>query len=181
MSRKAKMAGAIVAACLAAGIVVGVALKTRGDPRGPGGSSTSTSPRGAAADPAEPGGRRPAPRVAENAAMPDSKVIAYYFHRTVRCHTCLAIEDLSRQTIESVFGEQLAEGRIEWRPVNIEQKGNEHFEDDFELKNQSLVLVKLEGGKQADWKNLTSVWDLIQDHEKFVQYVREETSKYLRP
>ncbi len=155
---KAKATSAIVVLIVGTGIAAGLAVNASGDRRK------------ARNGPAAPG-----------APAPSSKVIAYYFHRTVRCPTCLAIEDLSRQTIESVFGEQLAEGRIEWRPVNIEQKGNEHFEDDFELKNQSLVLVKLEGGKQADWKNLTSVWDLIQDHEKFVQYVREETSKYLRP
>ncbi len=116
----------------------------------------------------------------EPAKTGSSKVIAYYFHRTVRCHTCLAIENLSKQTIENLFGEQLAEGRIEWRPVNIEQKGNEHFEDDYKLTTQSLVLVKLVDGKQADWKNLTSVWDLIDNHEKFVKYVQEELSRYIR-
>ena len=109
-----------------------------------------------------------------------TKVIAYYFHRTVRCHTCLAIEDLSRQTIENIFGEELGEGRIEWRPVNIEQKGNEHFEDDFKLKNQSLVLVQVVDGKEGAWKNLTSVWDLIGNPEAFIKYVQEELSKHLR-
>ena len=123
---------------------------------------------------------RPQDAEREPAKLGSSKVIAYYFHRTLRCHTCLAIEDLSKQTIENLFGEQLAEGRIEWRPVNIEQKGNEHFEDDYKLTTQSLVLVKLEDGKQGDWKNLTKVWDLIDNHEAFVKYVQEELSKYLQ-
>jgi hypothetical protein len=107
-------------------------------------------------------------------------VIAYYFHRTTRCHTCLAIEDLSKQTIENLFGEELAEGKVEWRPVNIEQKGNEHFEEDYKLSTQSLVLAKLVDGKQTDWKNLDDVWDLIGNQEAFIKYVQEELSKFLR-
>ncbi len=153
---KVKATSAVVALLAATGIVIGFVVKASGDRR-----------------------RASGPPAAAGASAASSKVIAYYFHRTVRCHTCLAIEDLSRQTIENLFGEQLAEGRIEWRPVNIEQKGNEHFEDDYKLMNQSLVLVKLADGKQADWKNLTKVWDLIDNHEAFVNYVQEELSKFM--
>ena len=79
-----------------------------------------------------------------------------------------------------MFTEEFAEGRVEWRPVNIEEKGNEHFENDYKLTTQSLVFVKLTDGKQADWKILTSVWELIDNQEKFIKYVQEELSKYLQ-
>ncbi len=175
MSKKAKVASVVVTLVIIAGVAVGYVVKAKADRRGASGppAAVDAAANGIKTAVAPDAGLEPA-------KTGSSKVIAYYFHRTVRCHTCLAIEDLSKQTIENLFGEQLAEGRIEWRPVNIEQKGNEHFEDDYKLTTQSLVLVKLVDGKQADWKNLTSVWDLIDNHEKFVKYVQEELSKYIR-
>ena len=107
------------------------------------------------------------------------KIIAYYFHRTARCHSCLTIEEYARQAIETGFALELQDGVVEWRPVNIEQKGNEHFEIDYSLSAQSLVVVKIENGKQAKWKTLSKVWDLLGDPTAFAKYVQGELRTYL--
>jgi len=108
-----------------------------------------------------------------------SKVVAYYFHRTIRCPTCLSIEKQSREAIELTYGGELRAGTLEWRAVNIEEAGNEHFEQDFELPSQSLVLAEMTGGRVRRWKNLTRVWELVEDPYGFQEYVATEVGAFL--
>ena len=107
------------------------------------------------------------------------RVVAYYFHTTYRCASCRAIEANSREAIENAFADQLKDGRLVWKVVNIEVKGNEHFAKDYNLYTKSLVLVNEVRGKPAQWKNLEKVWQLLQDKPKFLRYVQDEMRAYL--
>lgn len=107
------------------------------------------------------------------------RVIAYYFHTTYRCASCRAIEAYSREAIETAFAGQLKDGRLVWKVVNIEVKGNEHFVKDYGLYTKSVVLVNEVRGKPAEWKNLEKVWQLLRDKDKFLRYVQDETRVYL--
>jgi hypothetical protein len=107
------------------------------------------------------------------------RVIAYYFHTTYRCVSCRAIEAYSHEAIESAFADQIKDGRILWKVVNVEVKGNEHFVKDYGLYTKSLVLVNEVRGKPAAWKNLEKVWQLLQDKPKFLRYVQDETRSFL--
>ena len=57
------------------------------------------------------------------AADTDTKVIAYYFHVTVRCTTCRTIESYSREVIEQKFGADIAKGRLQYKLVNVQLPG----------------------------------------------------------
>lgn len=106
-------------------------------------------------------------------------VVAYYFHGTSRCVTCLRIEEYAREAIEVGFPEEIQSGALEWYAIDVEQPQNEHYITDYELTTRSLVLVDMDGGEQTRWKNLGRVWELVADKEAFVNYVREETQAYL--
>jgi hypothetical protein len=120
----------------------------------------------------------PAPARADT-TTPPHRVIAYYLHTTYRCVTCRKIEAYSREAIEAAFPQELKDGRLVWRVVNFEDKGNEHFVKDFQLYTKSLVLVDEVKGKQVRWKNLTKVWELLRDKGAFFGYVQGETRGYL--
>ena len=107
------------------------------------------------------------------------RVIVYYFHTTQRCASCRAIEAYSREAIEAAFAAELAEGRLVWKPVNLDVKGNGHFIEDYKLFTKSLILVNENRGKPAQWKNLEKVWQLLPDKAKFLRYVQEEARAYL--
>ncbi len=107
------------------------------------------------------------------------RVTAYYFHTTSRCASCRAIEAYSHEAIESAFADEIKDGRLVWRVVNIEVKGNEHFVKDYGLFTKSLVIVNEVRGKPAQWKNLEKVWQLLQDKPKFLRYVQDEMRGYL--
>jgi len=109
-----------------------------------------------------------------------SKVIAYYFHGTFRCTTCRTIEQYSHDAIQTYFAKELGNGKLEFRPVNVEEPGNKHFIQDYQLFTRSLVLSLVSDGKEKKWKNLPDVWKLVRDKEKFLKYVKDEVEKFLK-
>jgi hypothetical protein len=116
--------------------------------------------------------------VPDTAAAPH-RVIACYFHTTKRCASCMKIEAYSQEAIEGAFADEIKNGRVVWRVVNVEEKGNEHFVKDYQLFTKSVVLIDEREGRQEAWKNLPKVWELLNDKNAFVSYVREETRAYL--
>lgn len=113
------------------------------------------------------------------AASSPPKVLAYYFHVTVRCVTCRTIESYSREAIEQGFAKELKEGTLELRPVNVQLPENRHFIRDYQLYTRSLVLVKLRDGKQVEWRNLEKVWELVGRKRDFFKYVQSNVKAYL--
>lgn len=108
------------------------------------------------------------------------QVIAYYFHDTVRCETCLKIERQARAAIEWRFPLEVAEKRLEFKPVNYDKPENAHFLRDYKLPCPSLVVVRQKAGKDERWKLLDKTWEHIQNPFRFDEYVEGEVEKLLR-
>lgn len=108
-----------------------------------------------------------------------SKVIAYYFHTTNRCSNCMKFEAWGGEALQARFSEALKTGALEWRVINIEEPQNRHFVDDYRLHTKSIVLSKIQAGKQTEWKNLDKIWELLTDKEEFTRYVAAEAEQYL--
>jgi hypothetical protein len=119
------------------------------------------------------------PAASRPAAEGKTEVVACYFHRTLRCPSCLHIEATAKKVIERRFGSELKKGLLRWEAVDMQKAGNEHFATDFKLDAPSLVLVKTVNGRQASWKNCDKVWDLHKDEPAFEKYVQSEISKML--
>lgn len=125
-----------------------------------------------ARDDSAPSPEAPEPRT-------DHKLIAYYFHRTQRCQTCLTIEAYTEEALNEAFPDALETGELEFRTVNLDEPANEHFVDDFELAASSLVLVDYLDGEKIAWRNLPRVWELFGNERRFKDYVESETSLFL--
>jgi len=108
------------------------------------------------------------------------QVVAYYFHGTIRCETCLKIEKQAREAIERRFAVELAEKRLAFEPVNYDQPENAHFLKDYELPCPSLVVVRRTDGKDERWKLLGETWERVENPVKFNEYVEREVETLLR-
>jgi len=117
--------------------------------------------------------------LAEDAKAP-AKVIAYYFHGTFRCPTCSMMEKYSKEAIDANFKNELSSGKLEFKAVNVEERGNEHFVNDYQLYTKSLILSLVQGGKEIKSKNLTKIWDYARNKQRFSDYVVEEVKDFLR-
>ena len=114
-----------------------------------------------------------------NIAESSSIVVAYYFYTTARCATCRKLEAFAQEVIEQDFSEALRKGRLEWKPVNVQAPGNEHFIQDYSLVTKSLVLVRMQGQEQTNWKNLDKIWQLVWNKEDYKSYVRSELQDFM--
>ena len=110
---------------------------------------------------------------------PNQQVIAYYFHGTVRCETCLKIEKQAKEAIERRFQTELDAQRLVFKPLNYEQPENAHFQQDYKLPCPSLVLVRQKDGKDEKWTLLGNTWQLVEDPVKFNNYIETEVNKFL--
>ncbi len=108
------------------------------------------------------------------------RVIAYYFHGSVRCATCKTIEAYTREAIDTHFAAALKSGELEVRSVDFEKPENEHFLNDYKLSSSSLVLVDPRGSGEDSWKLLQEVWQLTDNKPAFVRYVKEELGQFLK-
>lgn len=122
-----------------------------------------------------------AARAADSQPQPtDTRVIAYYFHVTVRCTTCRNIESYSREVIEQKFKADIAKGRLLYKTVNVQLEENRHFVKDYQLFTKSLVLVRFEKSKQSEYKVLNGTWELAGDKPAMQGYVEREVRDYLK-
>jgi len=108
------------------------------------------------------------------------KVIAYYFHGTFRCITCTTMEKYSREAIENNFKDALASGKLEFKALNVEERNNEHFVNEYQLYTKSLILSLVRDGKEVKSKNLDKIWEYARNKQKFIDYVTEEVKNLLK-
>lgn len=96
----------------------------------------------------------PRTKNAENqaeSAMKDG-VEVLCFHSKQRCATCVAIEQNTKELIESAFADKIQNGDLVFKTVDITE--NEALADKYEITWSSLVLVDYNSGKETA-ENLT--------------------------
>jgi len=106
-------------------------------------------------------------------------VTVTYFTTNARCPSCLKIEELARRAVETRFAEQLGEGRLEFRIINVDQPGNRHFIDDYQLVSKSVVVAKTLNGREESWVNLQDIWLLLGNEQALMDYVAQAVDAYL--
>jgi len=112
--------------------------------------------------------------------QPASKVFAYYFHGSSRCPGCYRLEKYSKEAIETCFKDALAAGKLEFKAINVEDKGNQYYADYYQLYTKTLILSLERNGKEVKWKNLNEIWKYIDDKQGFIDYVQGEVVDYLK-
>ncbi|MFA7254506.1 MAG: nitrophenyl compound nitroreductase subunit ArsF family protein [Candidatus Omnitrophota bacterium] len=118
--------------------------------------------------------------VSAEEAPAGSMVTAYYFHGTFRCPTCHKLEQYAKESIESNFKDALASGKLAFKIVNVEGKGNEHYMNDYQLYTKSLVLSLTKNGREVRAKNLDKIWEYVGNKDRYENYVRDEVAAFLK-
>jgi len=114
---------------------------------------------------------------AGQAEQGQDKVIVYYMHGTFRCATCNSIETMAKEVVENDFAEALADGRLEWQVVNFQD--NAALARHYGVGTSTLVIAKIEDGKETEFKRLDEVWTKINAPGAFKQYVDEMIEQFL--
>ena len=117
---------------------------------------------------------------ASSAFCDNSKVIAYYFHGSFRCPTCRKLEQYAKEAIENNFKKELGEGVLIFKAVNVEEKENEHFVNDYQLYTKSLVLSLVKNDKEVKYKNFDKIWEYVGNKTEYIDYVKSEISNFMK-
>ena len=81
-------------------------------------------------------GSKPATK---NAIHP--KVEVYYFHFTVRCKTCHAVEDNSKGALTALYPEKVKTGEYAFKGVNLDEASSKSIAKKLSVGGQSLLVV----------------------------------------
>jgi len=122
------------------------------------------------------------PEAAQESTAQDTTaatVVVTYFTTDVRCDSCRTIEKLSRQAIEEGFPKEVASGEVAFRVLNTDRAENQHYVDDYEITNKTVIVSHQKNGKEAEWANRQDIWLLFEEPNEFFSYVREPVRRYL--
>lgn len=72
-----------------------------------------------------------------------------YFHGKQRCITCNAIEKLTKEVVEKDFAQQVKDGKVVFRVIDISTKEGEKIADKYEVTWSSLFINKWKDGKET--------------------------------
>jgi hypothetical protein len=109
-----------------------------------------------------------------------TKLIVFYFHGHQRCPTCYKLENYAKSEVEIAFADAIKKGEVEWKTVNIEKPGNEHYNNDYKLYTKSVIVSMIKDGKESSWKNLDQIWQLVHDESTYREYIRKEVKACLK-
>ena len=116
---------------------------------------------------------------AGSSSVAGTRTVVYYFYTNVRCASCRQIEAWTHTVLEKRFAPELADGKLEWKPVNVEEAANAHFIEDFQLKAKTVVVCRVVDGKTGQWVDLIDVWRYLSDSMRFASFVEEHVRKFL--
>jgi hypothetical protein len=112
-------------------------------------------------------------------SRPDALVV-YYFRGNVRCSACRTLEACSREVVAERLSAEVGDGRIQWRAIDYQSPGNEHFTADYQLLTGGVVLVEFRGGRPQRWKALPETWNMTGDRSGLARYLEKAIRDFAR-
>lgn len=104
----------------------------------------------------------------------DANYVVYYMTSSVRCASCYKIENWTKEAVNKYFANDVKSGKMKFEMINIEEPEHEHYIEHYELFTKSVIVSKKVDGKEVSWKNLARVWNLLNDQNEFMTYIRDE-------
>lgn len=102
-------------------------------------------------------------------------------HATQRCPTCVAVESLTRHTLDESYRDAVAAGHIVFRTVNYEKPEIAAFAGEFKVATATVVLVNVQNGKVIAGKNLVNEsWRLYTDEPEFKKMLKTQIDAMLQ-
>ena len=77
------------------------------------------------------------------------RVEVIYFHGKQRCATCKAIENRTKEVVNSMFANELQNGALVIRTIDISTPEGEQLADKYEVAWSSLFVNRWENGKET--------------------------------
>ena len=100
----------------------------------------------------------------------------YYFHYTKRCVTCNAVEDETKKVMETFYGDEMKQGKIEFKSINLDESDGKNLAKSLRVSGQTLLLVK---GKEKVDLTSQGFMNARTNPEKFHKVLQNNFDKLL--
>ncbi len=117
--------------------------------------------------------------IADTAPVQPNAVVVYYFRANARCAACRTLEACSREIVENRFSAEAADGRIQWRAIDYQSPGNEHYVADYQLLTGGVVLVEFREGRPKRYTALTETWNMTGDRAGLARHLEDRIRAFL--
>ena len=85
--------------------------------------------------------------VKPTASAVGTRIDVIQFHSEHRCETCLKIEAMTKEVLNTGFAPQMKDGTFTFRLVNVEEEANEKIAEEFGAYGTALFLYVHKNGK----------------------------------
>jgi hypothetical protein len=106
-----------------------------------------------------------------------AEVEVLYFHTTIRCPACIAIENNTKKVLDENFKTLLDSGIIQFRSYNMDEKANKSLVEKYQISYLTLLIIKTDGTKTDFTDNAFKYTDT--KPEKFMELLKAEIDKNL--
>lgn len=116
---------------------------------------------------------------AQNNSNPVVEVI--YFHGPQRCKTCVELEKVAKETINSKFGSQVKSGKVQFKTIDVGTPSGEKIADKYEVAWSALIIVRKDG-KREKYIDLTKdgFKFAVKDPAKLKSIIANQINAYLK-
>lgn len=111
----------------------------------------------------------------------DGVVEVLYLHGPQRCRTCVALEKATKEVLETKFTQQIKNGKVIFRDIDLSTKEGEKIGDKYEVAWSSLIIVRKDGKKEK----VTDMTDdgfryAINNKAKIQALIQQKINDYLK-
>lgn len=79
---------------------------------------------------------------------PENVVEVIYFHAKQRCKTCIAIEQETKQLIDSAFSDKMAEKEIVFKVIDLSDEANETLSEKYRVTFSTLLVIDINNSNE---------------------------------
>lgn len=112
-----------------------------------------------------------------NSSVLADRVDIVYFHRTVRCSTCLHAENITRYTVEEYFADELASGKVTFQSINVEDEANAGILEKYGAPSFLTLGINTVINGTDNIETITDIWYV--GDEEFVEILKGEIEQSL--
>ena len=116
-----------------------------------------------------------------NSKLENEIVYVYNFHSTNRCPTCIAIETLTKKTIQNDFSSELKDGKIKQFEIDVDDEKNKEISEKYQVFGSALLLVKNNDGNEKTIDLTGDGFKFAKSKEdKFVEILKTNINELLK-
>ena len=96
-----------------------------------------------------------------------------YFHRPQRCSGCVYAETATRYTLENYFAEELENGKIVFKMINLGDRANTAIIERYNAYTSSLFINSMGGGTDHI-EEVKEIWFILGKDSEFIALVKSK-------